>query len=555
MTPAGVWPRLAAGLAGILAAAAAFSLRQVLAAGGDGLYAGISRFEVLSWLGTYLLLLPGLLLLAWALAPSLPSARGGRPTERRVWVTLLVLIASCWVLEYRALRWYFADDRPATPAESALLFGARLWAAGELSVPAFERSFGFAEEGIVRRGERVYPRETPGALLVAATAEASGLGPLLFALLAAGSGLALALSCVHLDGRPGQGVAVFLWSVSPMVLLLGSGTGGELVGRSFLAFAWAAWLALAADPPLRHRLALALLLGLAAALAILSRPVDAACLLLPVWVHLLWLARERGRRTEPILAAAFAASGIAGGVFYAQATGGLFWPDVAAGAPAAALAASASLALLLICQFAGPLLLPLLGLALSRGGEAARAAASALLLLLARPLLFGAAAVQTSLTPAASGAATVPLLVLAVVGIAELRRRLLAGGLSLRPWAFAGAAAGAALLVLVSYPLAAIGARSDLLRALEAPAAAIEAPAIVVVEPAPALWRLRPDLGLNGVWRGEVPHPDPFLRDRVVFARGEYADLAVLSRVFPRRQLYFLRATGGQELYRLERLR
>lgn len=554
MSPFRRWPRPAAGLAGLLAAAASLSLRQDLAAGGDGLYPGISRFELLSWLGVYGLLLPGLLLLGWALAPLLP--RRGPPAGKGAAALLLVLVALGWAAELRFLRWYLLDDRPATLAEGALGFGGRLWAAGRLSAPAFDPAFGFTTAGLERRGQELFPGEAPGALLAAAAASASGLGPLLFALLAAGSGLALALACGRLDGLAGQLVAALLWTLSPMVLLLGIVPGGDLVGRSYLAFAWACWLALAAGPvpPPGRRLGLAAGLGGFAALALATRPAEASCLLLPVFVHLGWLAKDRARRAELPLAGLLAAAGLAAGMFYSRAIGGAFWP---AGQPAtagAALAASGSLALLLIFNFAGPLLLPLIGLAFRRGGEVVLAASCALLLLLLRPLALGSAAVQTASSPAADAAAALPLLVLAVAGVAELRRHLAAGGLPARPWAAAGLAASLALPVLASQPLAALGQRSALLRALEAPAAGLE-PAIVLVEPVQALWRLRPDLAIAGAWRGELPHPDPFLRDRVIFASGADADPQKLLRAFPRRRLYALRASGGGEPFRLERLR
>lgn len=558
---AGSGTRLAAGLAGLAATGAAASLRQVLAAGGDGLYAGISRFELLSWLAVYALLFPGLGLLAWALEPLWPHRDrpgGGPPAARRLarqTALVLGLAALFWVAEYRGLRWYLLDDRPATAADGALAFGGRLWAAGELSSPAFEPAFGFTTTGLVRRGDRLFPAVAPGALLVAAAAAASGFGPLLFALLAAGSGAALALACGRHAGWPGVATAALLWTVSPMVLLLGMGGSGELVGRSFLALAWAAWLVLAADPEPpgegteRRRLALAAGLGIFAALAILSRPVEALCLLLPVFAHLARCAR----RAELLLAGGLAAAGIAALIGYAQATGVSPWP---AGKAAASLgerfAASGSLMLVLVFYFAGPPALALLALAFRRGGELVLAASAALLLLLAKPLWLGKAG--AALAPTAEAAAALPLLVLATLGVGELRRRLAAAGLSPRPFAAFGLAAAAASLALASYPLAALGDRAALLRALAAPTAGIE-PSIVLVEPAPALWRLRPDLGLKGSWRGELPHPDPFLRGRVIFADAAKADPQLLARAFPRRQLHLLRAVGGAELYRLERLR
>jgi hypothetical protein len=612
MTGGRCWNIAAAG-AGALAVAASFSLENATAAGGGGLYPGITRFELLLWLAHFALAMPGLALFAWGLAPLLPR---GEARMRVGLVMGLALLAVLWVAEARFLRWYWLDDRPATTEEGALSFGGTAWAQGSPAVPPFDPLFGFNMQGLERRGSLLWPKETPGALVVAAAAAKTGLGHLLFATIAAAAGACLVAACGKIDGKPGQVAAALLWTCSPMILLLGLSSSGELLSRSFLAVAYAAWLALQAG---ERRKWAAVGLGTAAALAFATRPVDAVCLLLPMAVHLGWLAgtppgcgsgkeaahppvvasedgrnhrllsgtppgcgfrngelegrspsknngsppspsaeRGAGGRGPLFLAGGLAALGPLGLLLYARLAGVpflSFFGDAGGGADLGLRLAygSGSLALLLVVFFAGPVLLPLVALAFWRGGAVVQVAAGGLLLLLLRPLLLFGDERQHVLGPEPGGAAALPLLLLAVAGLAELRRRLAAGGFAARPWAAAGVGWLAGLLLLASFQGSALAGRAELLERLELPLAGLQG-AIVLVEPAKALWVRHPEVAMARRWGGELPHPDPFLRDPVIFADQGAADPNRLRRAFPRRELYLLRASAGPELYRLEKL-
>jgi hypothetical protein len=643
---------IAAAGAGALAVAASFSLENAAAAAGGGLYPGITRFELLLWLAHFALALPGLALLAWGLAPLWPR------TEGRIRIGLfwgLALLAALWVAEARFLRWHWLDDRPATTEEGALAFGGKAWAQGSPAVPPFDPLFGFTMSGLERRGNLLWPKETPGALMVAAAAAKTGLGHLLFAMIAAAAGACLVAACGKIDGKPGQVAAALLWSCSPMVLLLGLSSSAELLGRTFLAFAYAAWLALQAGEAGRQKWP-AIGLGIAAALAFATRPVEALCLLVPVAFHLGWRAwkgstdhenvgkagdrpdRHPGEGRGPVpspdpdpeadgdwapafagvtiggrfrvqsaqptapfpeqrnplprpgngelegrspsknigsppspsaewgaggrgplfLAGGLAALGPLGLFLYARIAGDSFLSFFGDAGGAADLGlrlayGSGSLALLLVVFFAGPVLLPLAALAFARGGAVVLVAAGGLLLLLLRPLLLYGDERQHVLGPEPGGAAALPLLLLAVVGLAELRRRLAAGGFAARPWAAAGLGWLAGLLLLASFQGRALAGRAELLERLELPLSGLQG-AIVLVEPAKALWVKHPEVAMARRWAGELPHPDPFLRDPVIFADQGAADPNRLRRAFPRRELYLLRASAGPELYRLEKL-
>lgn len=289
-------------------------------------------------------------------------------------------------------------------------------------------------------------------------------------------------------------------------------------------------------------------LGLASALALATRPIEAACLLLPIAVHLgLLVRRGELERGAAALAAGLTALGPLALWVYQHRLEGVPFGD-----GGGSLAAGGAYVLLLVFYFAGPLVLPLLAFAGWRGGEVVAVAAGGLFLLLVKPLL--AAGDQAHvLGPQGGTAAALPLLILAVEGVSELARRCAAAGLSWLPFAAAGLGWLAALLLFLPFQGQALLARTDLLRALGRQSAT-PAPAIVLVEPLKALLSLEPALLVQDAWRGELPHPDPWLRDRVTFADATAADPVKLRRAFPKRALYLLRVQGGAEVYRLEPL-
>lgn len=551
--------RLGATLAGLVMVLGSFSLRGFLEVGGGGLYAELGQLELLFWFIHVFFLVPGCLLLAWGLVPTrlvMAMWTGGAAIPRPAkvlavlaWVALLTLLAV-------VLRWYWLDDRPITAGEEALRFGARLWAAGELSVPAFDPAWGFSEALLWQQAGRLGPEEKPGALLFSALTESLGWGQLPAFLLASLTGLALVLSAGPLAGPGGRRMAALLWIFSPMVLLLGISATGELWARSFLALAWAPWLVLPGQTG-RRRLVLLLVLGAAAAFSLTVRPGEAACLLLPVGVHLGWASlRPEKKSWDWLLPWGFAAVGL---------LAVLMRPDGAANPLSPAFPASlaealsgfadgsAVLALRLGIFFLGPVLLPLLFLALRRGGEVAAVSGSALLLLLLRPLLTGASP-ESAFGPIVGSSAAIPLLVFCLLGIAELRRQLATLGAGLvAPRTLPALGLGVLLAagIFSAQHAESMVERTTVMAAFE-PAG--PEPAIVLVEDFETLSAQRPDLALWSAWRGELPLPDPFLRDRVLFARASEVDKARLLAAFPQRRLFQVRVAEGPMPFRLERL-
>ena len=543
--------RLAATLAGLAMVLGSFSLRGFLEVGGGGLYAELGQLELLFWFIHVFFLVPGCLLLAWGLVPTrlvMVMSTGGPAVPRPARVLAALVWVAFLTLLMVVLRWYWLDDRPITAGEEALRFGARLWAAGELSVPAWDPAWGFSEALLWRHAGQLGPEEKPGALLFSALTESLAWGQLPAFLLAALTGLALVWSAGPLGGPGGRRMAALLWTFSPMVLLLGISATGELWARSFLALAWAIWLALPGQTG-RRRLVLLLVLGAAAAFSLSVRPGEAACLLLPVGVHLGWASlRPEKKSWDWLLPWGFAAVGLLVVV--------LMRPAGAASplAPGSALAAGgAVLALRLGIFFLGPVLLPLLFLALRRGGDVAAVSGSALLLLLLRPLLTGASP-ESAFGPIVGSSAAIPLLVFCLLGIAELRRQLATLGAGLvAPRTLPALGLGVLLAagIFSAQHAESMVERTTVMAAFE-PAG--PEPAIVLVEDFETLSAQRPDLALWSAWRGELPLPDPFLRDRVLFARASEVDKARLLAAFPQRRLFQVRVAEGPMPFRLERL-
>jgi hypothetical protein len=64
--------------------------------------------------------------------------------------------------------------------------------------------------------------------------------------------------------------------------------------------------------------------------------------------------------------------------------------------------------------------------------------------------------------------------------------------------------------------------------------------AVVFAPPPGALYQLRPEMRASRSWVLQLPHPDPLLRDSVIYVHHD-ADPAAIQRAFPSRSLFFLR--------------
>lgn len=521
----------------------------------------LSWRESLFWLSHYLLLLPGLLALAWGISPLVGpwlgrlGQRFGSAPPKRDRLRLLVYGLLLFVLAVVG-RSLLLLDLPITNDEHTMRFGAQILAEGLWMAPDIDPELALTMPYVYRRDGGITSMDFPGTLLFKALSLTTGLGQGLFALAVALSGLALVAACGPLDGRRGLAVAAVAWGISPMVATLSLTQHSHLVSRAFVAFAYAVYLRwlyrnrdggdLDAGAP--RAAVWGLLLGLAAACAFLSRPAEAVAVLAPVGIHLARIALDR-RPLRPLVwaAAAVAAAGPLFTAYYNhQLTGSWrtsarvlanrtmgdpWWPAVWE-----RLGENIGFnIMMLILWFLGPLgaVLALLGATSGRPGARTCAAAVGLLLAL------GFAHSDTGIHlvgPIHYSEAAVPLLILTVLGwgrFGELFARL-------RPPRHAAATLAAAyLLSLGVWHAVHAGTLVDqaLVQRAHLDAVADLDAAVVVADRPHRLWFLRPEIGAVSSWVAELPHPDPFLRDPVLFAYPE-ADLDLLRRRFPDRRLY-----------------
>jgi hypothetical protein len=151
----------------------------------------------------------------------------------------------------------------------------------------------------------------------------------------------------------------------------------------------------------------------------------------------------------------------------------------------------------------------------------------------------------------------VPLLVLTVLGwrkIADGYREVTFRGQAIGP-ALSAALVVAYLLALVSWSLVHSATLLDqaLVQRIPLDAVADLDHAIVIADRPYKLWFARPELGAISSWVADLPHPDPYLRDRVLFAYPE-ADVDALRRAFPDRRLYRMTYSSEGEPVRVSPL-
>lgn len=253
----------------------------------------VTGSEYRFWLAHLAFAIPGALLVAWGLAPRLAPllrrlvARIDTATPRgwqRAGI-LLFLGLFVWSLvgHYLVLL-----DRPLTDDENGVTFGARILASGHLTVPNFTPPGVFMDLFTFQKDGTITSMDFPGVLMFGALAILTHLGPALYALACAASGVAVAAAAGRWFGPRARVIAAALWIASPMIASLSITSHGHVPSRMFFALVlWcAARLDTKAGTPRRD----AALLGLFAGLAFLCRPFETACLLAPLGAWLTWRA-------------------------------------------------------------------------------------------------------------------------------------------------------------------------------------------------------------------------------------------------------------------------
>lgn len=538
----------------------------------------LGKGELLFWLAHGLLLLPGLFLLFFGWPSGAANVAGGllrlapllsgKAPRFFGWGLLLVLVAAVGI---RFGRSALLEDLPITGDEHMVLFGARTVAAGEFSVPKYDEGLGFTTRYLYEKAGRVSAMDFPGTIFFRALGLRLGTGPWLFALLAAVSFWALVQAIALHEGRAGALWAAAAWLLSPMVLALSFTEHAHLLSRSLVALGWALYLRIlaGAGEGASHRFQNLLHAGVAGsfAAAFLARPAEAAMSFLPIFLALAWraLKSREVRRLVFLVLPALAGPGLM--LLYNQVLTGS--PLVSPRVLGTVLLVKPSLllfwerlgnnslfnAVLLGLYFLGPLGVGVLLAALGRRVAPVMVAASAVLLQVLLGLLHGDTGIHV-VGPIHYSECVVPLTVLFAWGVPkllELAGRFRDGTVGPQPLLLAG-------LVLLTGQIAALAVEARLLQdqarihRLFYDAVADLPPAVVLSDPPWRIWELRPEIAAVGTWIADLPHPDPYFRDRVLWALEGRADLGLLRQRFPQRRFYRLSLAAEGQPWRLEEL-
>jgi len=529
--------------------------------------ANVAAHEATFWLSHALVAVPAVLLLGWASAPWGGPAlqrleqRLCNP-DRRTRVALLLGLGSVCFALYATLRTFVLLDLPLTDDESMLDFGARILASGNLCVPEPQPPDAWALLYLHRRAGCVASFDFVGNLAFRAVALLSGLGGTLYSLAAAGTAVLVVVAAHRLAGARAALCGAAMWLVSPMALWLSTTTHPHIVSRLLVAAVYVVYLGLVRAPVRAWRPRQGLLLGLLAGCAGACRPAESLALLLPVAVHVGWLA-VRERRWS-FLGAAAAGVGLPVLVvaLYNQALTGRWYllPRRAPGASKAVgitrrgpwerLGRNTGVNLLMLgVWFLGPLGLPLSLLGLRRRDPVTTVLLAGVVLAAVSGLLHDNTGLH-SVGPIHFSEAALPLLLLSLAGAreaGELLERVSAEARCGAAWLLATYLTGALLVFHVVHG----GALREQAENQAGPLRAVQeaglSDAVVVAPQAAAYWYRHPERSRWGSWVLELPPPDPWLQDPVLFARDD-ADLQRLRRHFPGRSFWRLRipAPGGR---------
>ena len=594
--------RLTALISGLLMAGAYARLHEVVVFRSEmgKSFLLINPRESLFWLSHYLLLVPGLLLIGWAISPwiqrhvlprlssfrsehqdadsSVSPARSSAFKKTLLAVglgTLLFLLAAVG-------RTLFLLDLPITNDEYTILFGAQILLQGSVTAPDIDPAYGFSMPWVFRLDGRIASMDFPGTILLTAFGLLTGLEELLFFFLAAFSGTALIFACGRTGGRRGLAWAAIFWILSPMVTTLSMTMHSHLVSRSFVALAFALYLLAvendrngrAVDP--RWMPWLGAGIGLCAAAGFVSRPAEVATVLAPMALDLLWRAwqQHRGEITAKgikVLAAAAALSSLVGpalmGWWNLQTTGQWtvsarvllnsslddpLWPAIWE-----RLGENLGFNLMMLnLWFLGPLGAILALLALGFGSRLAKVCGAGVACQLLMALLHDSTGIRI-VGPIHYSEAAVPLLILAMIGLGVaadcLRRLEVLDPATLK--ATSGALITAYLLSLVVWTGVHTGSLIDQAVIHQTPLNAVAGlkQAIVIADRPSDLWFSRPEIQDVSSWLADLPHPDPALENDVLFAYPE-ADLELLRQDFPDRRFYRMTYHSEGELVRVRPL-
>jgi dolichyl-phosphate-mannose-protein mannosyltransferase len=275
---------------------------------------GSSPGELNLWLGHAFLLFPASLLIGYGFGPQLGGLirRAAHAVgemnrrERALGVLALTLFA---VAVARLGRHFFLLDLPITDDEYAVDFGGRILASGHVMAPLTVPREVLPGLFLYFRNGSVGSFDWLGGQAVAALAHLTGLGSLVWALVAAVPVPGLAILMGRRLGPPWGLAAAALFLLSPMASLFSMTTHAQLASRALLALALLTFWSADREGGLRRWALTGALLGL----AVLCRPLEIVFFSAPLVV---WAAIQTIRRV-PSYRAALPGLVLGGAVFAA----------------------------------------------------------------------------------------------------------------------------------------------------------------------------------------------------------------------------------------------
>jgi hypothetical protein len=522
----------------------------------------IPHGEANFWLATVFLLGPAGLALGYGArgavaklaAAVLPRLAGVRGREAGLFGLTLFLLAAAVARLGNEL---VLLGLPVTDDEYAAQFGGRALAQGlaRVAVPfpldAFPRNFMYLSGA----GE-LTSMDWLGTQAAWALATLTHSGNWVFALSAA---LPVPAVWWLLRRRVSDGYALLAAAVvgtAPMALALSWTTHGHLHSRGFIAVCLAAYV--------WHQRAKShasgALTGLAAGLALISRPFESAALLAPLLLMEAWEAlREGGARRAalftalgagllPLLALLAHAHWVTGGWLPPRhSEGGTGVPSMESSLWVRFGSNSAFNLLRLGIWFAGPL-----GLAAAALGLFTDAFTRRLGLGFGLALALGLGHDNYGIHvvgPMHYSEAVVPLTVLAMHGLASVVRR--ARALGLDAWAVLGAAVGLVAVGNVGFAVVhgrALRGQAELqatvYEAIEAAVPAEARPAVVLADTFGNVWKRSAQLARQGSWVFHWRRPWPDFRDEVLILHDHPSGRAGVAAAFANRKFFRLQPDG-----------
>lgn len=260
-------------------------------------FSAIAQGELMLWIGTGFLLVPGSILLGFGYADAIgrPLRALARHLESASPSRRAVLAAVAFVI-FTAVAWagnaFVLGGYPVTDDEYAVKFGGQVLASGHVMVPVPPFADGIPMLFFFQRDGQFTSMDWLGPQIVWAIAELTHTGNLIWALLAACAFISVAVAASRRLGPRWGLVAAAFFAASPMALALSFSSHAHVASRAFFALALV-FLARAMSGTSNRRAWF--LFGIAIGTSFLCRPFETAFLGLPLGLDLIW----RSVRREP----------------------------------------------------------------------------------------------------------------------------------------------------------------------------------------------------------------------------------------------------------------